>query len=167
VRKDPNHDNPLEVAAMMTPDDRRYTKNHQWVKIEDDAAVVGITDYAQSELGDVTFLELPQIGETLGQGDQCGVIESVKASSDLSTPLSGQIVEVNDEIVASPEIVNEDPYEAGWLFKLGEFSEEELDSLLTAEQYDALTEAEEEAAADADDDDEDEDEEDESADDEE
>jgi glycine cleavage system H protein len=144
---------------MITPDDRRYTKNHQWVKIEDDAAVVGITDYAQSELGDVTFVELPQIGETLGQGDECGVIESVKAASDIQSPLSGQIVEINEELSGAPEIVNEDPYEAGWMFKLGEFGEEELDNLLTAEQYDALTEAEEAAAAGADaDDDEDEDE---------
>ena len=127
----------------MTPDDRRYNKTHEWVKEEGDFALIGITDFAQESLGDITFVELPSVGETVEQGVECGVIESVKAASDIYAPVSGKIVEVNAALENKPETINESPYEAGWIFKLKDFSEEEFENLMDADQYDALLETEE------------------------
>jgi glycine cleavage system H protein len=122
---------------MMTPSDRRYSETHEWVKIEDGIAIVGISDYAQESLGDITFIELPETDHEVTQEEECGVIESVKAASDLNAPIDGKIVEVNDALDGSPEIVNEDPYEEGWIFKLADFSEEQYNELLDAAEYEA------------------------------
>ena len=127
----------------MTPDDRKYTKTHEWVKIEDDVAVVGITDYAQESLGDITFVELPTVGDVMEQGEECGVIESVKAASDIFTPIGGEIAEVNTAIEDKPEAVNQSPYEHGWIFKIRNFDEAEVHNLMDADQYEALLENEE------------------------
>ncbi len=97
----------------MTPSDRHYSETHEWVKIEDGMAIVGITDYAQESLGDITFIELPETDHRVAQEEECGVIESVKAASDLNAPIDGDIVEVNEELDGKPELVNEDAYEAG------------------------------------------------------
>jgi len=121
----------------MTPSDRRYSETHEWVKIEGDIAIVGISDYAQESLGDITFIELPETDHKVEQEEECGVIESVKAASDLNAPIDGEIVEVNETLEGTPEIVNEDPYEAGWLFKLANFSMEQYEGLLDAVDYEA------------------------------
>ncbi len=121
----------------MTPDDRKYTKSHEWVKVEDDIAVVGITDHAQESLGDITFVELPSVGESVDARSECAVIESVKAASDILTPVAGEITEVNNSLEDSPEMINESAYEDGWIFKLRDFDEDEVEALLDADQYEA------------------------------
>ncbi len=126
----------------MTPSDRRYTETHEWVKIEDDVAVVGITDYAQESLGDITFVELPEPGQVLDQDQECAVVESVKAASDIYAPISGTIAEVNDALEANPETVNEDPYGEGWLFKLSAFDMDQFNDLLDAADYESMNEEE-------------------------
>jgi glycine cleavage system H protein len=127
----------------MTPDDRKYTKTHEWVKVEDDVAVVGITDYAQESLGDITFVELPTVGDAMEQGEECGVIESVKAASDIFTPIGGEIAAVNTALEDKPEAINGSPYEGGWIFKIRGFDEAEVHNLMDADQYEALLENEE------------------------
>ncbi|MGI6537351.1 MAG: glycine cleavage system protein GcvH [Caldicoprobacterales bacterium] len=114
-----------------------YTKEHEWVKIEGRLARVGITDYAQSELGDVVYLELPEIDAEFNQGDPFGVVESVKAASDLYAPLTGKVVDVNDELTNSPEAVNEDPY-GSWMIVLEISDESELNNLLSSKDYEEL-----------------------------
>ena len=115
----------------------RYAESHEWVRKEGDLMVVGITDHAQEELSDVVYVELPEVGATLAQGEQFGVIESVKAASDLYIPMGGEIVEVNQALEDSPEIVNEDPYGKGWMIKFRPSDPNEWDSLLTPEGYEA------------------------------
>lgn len=127
----------------MTPSDRRYTETHEWVKIEKGLAVVGISDYAQEALGDITFVELPEIDNNVGQEDECGVIESVKAASDIYAPISGTVVEINDALDGTPEIINEDPYGEGWIFKMANFDEEQFEDMLDAADYEALHEDDE------------------------
>ena len=127
----------------MTPNDRRYVRTHEWVKIEGDTAVIGISDHAQEALGDVTFVELPGVGERVEAGKECGTIESVKAAEDLYSPLSGVVVEVNDALEESPEIINEDPYGKGWLFKVREFDPAEYEKLMDAEAYEKYVKEEE------------------------
>ncbi|HET8630150.1 MAG TPA: glycine cleavage system protein GcvH [Thermomicrobiales bacterium] len=122
-----------------TPADRRYTKEHEWVKLDGDVATVGITEFAQAELGDVTYIEAPEVGKTLGQGDAFGVVESVKAVSDVYAPVAGEVVEVNDALVAQPELVNSSPYEDAWIIKLRVQDASQLDNLLDAKQYEELT----------------------------
>ena len=125
---------------MAIPDDRRYSKEHEWALVEESGTVlVGISEFAQAELGDVVFVELPKVGDRVEQGGQIGEIESVKAVSDLFSPVSGEIVEVNDGVKANPELVNESPYENGWLLRIKPDDPSELDSLLDAAQYGALT----------------------------
>ena len=123
----------------MVPDDRKYTQEHEWVQIEGDIGLVGVTDYAANELGDVVFVELPETGSEFSQGDTVGTIESVKAVADLYLPVSGEIIEVNQEVVDSPELVNSDPMEEGWLFKVKLADPAELDQLLDANGYSELT----------------------------
>ena len=124
----------------MNPTDRRYSKEHEWVVPRDDGtALVGISDFAQNQLGDVVFVELPKVGAALAQFDQMGEIESVKAVSDLYTPVGGEVVEVNADVVNKPELVNEDPYGKGWLIRVRMDSAAELDNLMDAAQYSALT----------------------------
>jgi glycine cleavage system H protein len=120
--------------------DRRYTKTHEWVTVDGKIATVGITDYAQSQLGDVVFLELPSVGRKLGEREGFGVIESVKAASDLYSPVAGRIVEVNEKLSAKPELINSDPYGEGWILKL-ELADDLPSDLLDDAQYKQITEA--------------------------
>ena len=124
---------------MSLPQDLHYSNDHEWVKLEDDVATVGITDYAQNSLGDIVFVELPKVGTVFGQGDNVGVIESVKAVSDLFTPVSGRVSEVNTALDADSSILNREPYTGGWLFKVKDVGEEQLESLLDAADYAKLT----------------------------
>ncbi|MBI4588820.1 MAG: glycine cleavage system protein GcvH [Candidatus Rokubacteria bacterium] len=117
------------------PADLKYTKEHEWARIEGNRARVGITAYAQEQLGDVVFVELPKVGATVSQMQTFGVVESVKAVSDLYAPLSGGVVEVNAELVKKPELVNQDPYGKGWMLLIAVSDATEVDALLTAPQY--------------------------------
>ncbi|MBN2247007.1 MAG: glycine cleavage system protein GcvH [Candidatus Aminicenantes bacterium] len=119
----------------MFPDDFYYTKDHEWIKTEDDTAVVGITDFAQKQLGDVVFVELPEVGTNLDFHQSLGVIESVKAVSDIYSPISGEIVEINGELENSPELVNDDPHGKGWIIKIKIKDKTELDKLMSASEY--------------------------------
>jgi glycine cleavage system H protein len=121
----------------MTPNDRKYTKTHEWVKVEGGLAVVGITDHAQKELGDITFIELPKIGKRVGKAGECAVIESVKAASDIYAPVAGEVAEANAALDSRPELVNQDPYGQGWIFKLRTFDAAEVAGLLDAAAYEA------------------------------
>ena len=125
---------------MAIPDDRRYSKDHEWALLEDAGTVlVGISEFAQAELGDVVYVELPKVGTKVKQGGPIGEIESVKAVSDLFSPVSGEVVEVNDAVKQKPELVNDSPYEKGWLLRIKPDDPAELDTLLDAAQYGALT----------------------------
>ena len=120
-----------------TPSDLKFLDTHEWIKIEDQTVTVGISDHAQSELGDVVFVELPAIGEEFVSGDEAAVVESVKAASEVYTPLSGEVVEVNEVLEENPELVNTSPYEDGWFFKL-KVTDENLrsaDNMMTADEY--------------------------------
>ena len=122
----------------MNPTDRRYSKEHEWVLIESEGqAVVGITQYAQDQLGDVVYVDLPDAGATVEQFQKLGEIESVKAVSDLFSPLSGEIVEANTELEQKPELVNEDPYSGGWMVRMTGIDQAQLDNLLSAEEYES------------------------------
>ncbi|MCU0609512.1 MAG: glycine cleavage system protein GcvH [Chitinispirillaceae bacterium] len=127
---------------MTTPADRRYTKTHEWVKIEGDTAIVGITGHAQEALGDITFVELPKNGSAVTKDRPCGVIESVKAASDLNAPISGAVSAVNEALETAPEDINADPYGKGWMFKLTKFAAADAASLMDAAAYDAFAESE-------------------------
>ncbi len=122
----------------MVPDDRKYTEEHEWVEMNDDVGTVGLTDFAANELGDIVFVELPEVGAEFSQGDTIGTIESVKAVADLFLPVSGEIVEVNEVIMDSPELVNSDPLDEGWLFKVRIVEATEMDSLMDATAYSKL-----------------------------
>ncbi|MDO8671332.1 MAG: glycine cleavage system protein GcvH [Dehalococcoidia bacterium] len=121
----------------MVPSDLKYVESHEWVRIADNTVVIGITDYAQDKLGDVVFVELPSVGTNLTQGGKLGDIESVKAASELFSPLSGEVVEVNGELLDHPEMVNRSPYEGGWMIRLRLKDRGEVDKLLSAEKYEA------------------------------
>lgn len=120
---------------MDTPTELKYTKDHEWVKIDGNIVTIGITDHAQDALGDVVFVELPEVGADVAQGEPFGVVESVKAVSDLYSPVNGTITETNNALLDNPEAVNEDPYGAAWLIKVELESTDELDSLMNADQY--------------------------------
>jgi glycine cleavage system H protein len=126
----------------MYPDDRRYTKEHEWVRVQGDRGTVGITDYAQKQLGDVVFLELLEVGRSVKAGEQFGTVESVKAVSELYAPVTGEIVEINSELVAKPETVNVDPHGAAWMIVLRLANPQEAASLLDAAGYTAHVESE-------------------------
>jgi glycine cleavage system H protein len=123
---------------MNIPENLKYTKDHEWVAIDGDVATVGITDFAQGELGDIVFVEIETEGETLDKEEVFGTIEAVKTVSDLYMPLSGEVAEFNEELEDKPELVNEDPYEGGWMIKIKISEPSEVDSLLSAEEYKAL-----------------------------
>jgi len=123
---------------LPTPTDRRYTKEHEWVRVDDGVGTVGLTDYAQDQLGDIVFVDLPAPGTSVKQLDKLGEVESVKAVSDLYSPVSGEVVDVNEAVNDHPELVNESPFEEGWLVRVRLADAAELEALLTAEQYDAL-----------------------------
>ena len=118
-----------------TPENLQYSKEDEWVKVEGDVAIIGITDYAQDALSDIVYLELPSVGDTFAAGDIFGVVESVKAASDLFTPLSIEITAVNDALVDAPEAINDDPYEGGWMIKATMQDASELDGLMSATDY--------------------------------
>ena len=126
----------------MNPNDRKYSREHEWVKVEDpdtNRAVAGITDFAQDQLGDIVFVELPKLGSTVSHMGKMGEIESVKSVSDLFSPVSGEVIEVNDRLLDHPEIANEDPFGEGWLIRIRLTNASELDALLTAEEYESFT----------------------------
>ena len=123
---------------MDIPADLRYSKEHEWVRTEGDVGTVGVTDYAQDQLGDIVYLDLPTVGASLGQGNKIGEIESVKAVSDLYSPVTGEVVEVNQEAVDEPELINSEPYGRGWLIKVRLGNADDLDALLSSEAYDEL-----------------------------
>ena len=124
---------------MNIPEDLQYTKSHEWVRIEGDTATIGITDHAQDELGDLVFVELPEEGDTFDAGESFGTVESVKAVSDLYTPVGGEVVEVNSALEDAPENINEDPYGEGWIVKLRTTDEADL---LSPEEYEKVVEEE-------------------------
>jgi glycine cleavage system H protein len=122
----------------MVPDDRKYTQEHEWILIEDGIGMIGVTDFAAGELGDIVFVELPDPGSEFSQGDTVGTIESVKAVADLYLPVSGEIVEINEAVVDTPELVNSDPMDEGWLFKVKLSDTSEIDQLMDAAAYGEL-----------------------------
>lgn len=124
----------------MAPSDRKYVDTHEWIKIENDLAIVGLTDYAQDCLGDITFVELPAVDTEVTKGGECCVVESVKAASDMYSPLSGVIAEVNASLETEPEKINASPYEEGWVFKLKNFDSSEVDTLMDAAAYEKFLE---------------------------
>jgi|TARA_B110000238_G_scaffold145475_1_gene156921 glycine cleavage system H protein len=113
----------------------KYSEEHEWVIVEGDIATVGITDYAQKALGDIVFVEAPDVGSEINQGDETGVVESVKAASDIITPVSGEVVEINEDLEAAPNTVNTDPTGDGWMFKVKLSDPEEIDGLMNAAEY--------------------------------
>jgi glycine cleavage system H protein len=123
---------------MHIPEELKYTKDHEWARIEDDVATIGITDYAQSELGDIVYVELPEVGLQTKQMDSFGTIEAVKAVSDMYSPLSGEVVDVNNSLTDQPEIINKDPYGDGWIIKIKLSDKSELDGLLDKAKYEEL-----------------------------
>lgn len=120
---------------MTFPDNLKYTKDHEWIRVEGDVGLVGITDYAQSELGDIVFVELPAKGKQVKQGESFGTIEAVKAVSDLFAPVSGEVVEVNAELEKASELINKEPYQNGWIIKLRITQKAEIAKLLGAKEY--------------------------------
>ena len=122
---------------MEFPDDLKYTKEHEWVRLQDDTAVIGITDFAQEQLGDIVYVELPKEGDSIQKDEPFGVVESVKAVSDVYAALSGVVLEINDPLTDNPETLNEDCYEEGWLIKVKVSNPKELDGLMNHEQYQA------------------------------
>ena len=126
----------------MIPENLRYMKSHEWVKPEDNIATIGITDYAQSEIQDIVYVELPEVGTQLTHKTEFGVIESVKAAFDLYAPVSGEVIEVNESLLDAPEQVNESPYDDGWFLKIKMTDPSELDALFDADSYQSHIEAE-------------------------
>lgn len=126
---------------MASPADRKYTKTHEWVSLDGDVATIGVTDFAQSELGDITYLELPDVGDAIALAQAFGVIESVKAASDVFSPMDGEVVERNEDTIASPETINQSPYGEAWLLrvKIGDMTQ--LESLMDAADYDRFAKA--------------------------
>ena len=123
---------------MNFPAELRYTKEHEWIKVDGDVAIVGITDFAQGELGDIVYVEIETVGQTLAENDIFGTVEAVKTVSDLFLPLSGEIIEFNDALESAPESVNSDPYGAGWMIKVKVADLAEVDSLLSSDAYKEL-----------------------------
>ncbi|MDE0661215.1 MAG: glycine cleavage system protein GcvH [Gammaproteobacteria bacterium] len=134
---DVTSDTPTEM-----PDDVRYAPSHEWARIDDDLVTVGISDFAQQSLGDVVYVELPQVGDEVGAGTEACVVESVKAAADVYAPVSGTVVAVNEMLEEAPEMVNQDPYGDGWFFKVEPTDIEELDELLDADGYEQHCESE-------------------------
>ena len=127
--------------SLNVPENLKYAKSHEWLRIEGDTGVVGITDHAQNELTDVVFAELPEVGRELAAGEACAVVESVKTAGDVYSPVSGEVVEVNEALADNPALINESPYEDGWFFKVKLSKAEEADSMMGAEDYKSLISA--------------------------
>jgi glycine cleavage system H protein len=128
-----------DPGSGLNPADRRYTTEHEWIKAEGEHYIVGITSFAQDQLGDIVYVELPKVGDKVAAGSTFGVIESVKTASDLYAPVSGEVVEVNSELVDQPQSVNDDPYTAGWMIKIKVDDATAVERLLTADQYSEQT----------------------------
>jgi glycine cleavage system H protein len=128
----------------MTPDDLLFTKEHEWLRIAGETGTVGISDHAQKELGDIVYVELPKPGTKFNSGESFGSVESVKAVSELFIPVGGEVVEINEDLGAAPEKINEDPYGAGWLIRIRVLNEDETSELMSAEEYDEYTAEEKE-----------------------
>jgi glycine cleavage system H protein len=129
---------------MSYPSNLLYSKEHEWLRVDDDIALLGITEYAQQELGEVVFVELPEVGQVFDANDEVGTIESVKAVAELFTPVAGEIVEVNEAVAEDPELLNDDPHGEGWLVKIRFSSAADLKELMDAEKYEAFVESGEE-----------------------
>ena len=127
---------------MASPSELKYTKEHEWVRVDGDTGTIGITDYAQDQLGDIVFVELPAVGATISAAQKLGEIESVKAVSELFAPVSGEVTEANASLADAPESVNDDPYGDGWLIKVRLSDPAQLDGLLSADEYEAFIEVE-------------------------
>lgn len=123
---------------MNLPAELRYARTHEWVRIEDGVAIVGITDFAQDQLSDVTYVELPSIGDQFTAGEECAVVESVKAASDIYAPVGGAVIEINESLNDQPELINQDPYGSGWIFKVEPDNLEDMQVLMTAGQYEKV-----------------------------
>ncbi len=126
---------------MNVPANLKYTKDHEWIKVDGENALIGITDFAQHELGDIVFVEVETVGETLGKHETFGTIEAVKTVSDMFMPVSGEVLEFNEELTTKPEVINQDPYVNGWVIKIKLSDAGELDGLLDPAQYQALTQS--------------------------
>ena len=126
---------------MTSPQDLRFTKTHEWLRVDGDIATLGITDHAQNELGDITYLELPEAGDRLSQAQPFGIVESVKAASDIYAPVDGEVLERNDEVVEAPDLVNSSPYEKAWLIKVKLDDPGQLESLMGPAEYDSFADA--------------------------
>jgi len=127
---------------LHNPDDLKYTKTHEWVRTKDDAIEAGITDFAQHQLSDITYVELPELNRHLDAGEEAVVVESIKAASDVYAPIAGTIVAVNESLANTPEIINSDPFGAGWIFRMKPDNADDVDALLSAEAYEANLPAE-------------------------
>jgi glycine cleavage system H protein len=127
------------MTGGPNPADRRYTSEHEWIKADGEHYVVGITAFAQDQLGDIVYVELPKVGDRVESGKAFGVIESVKTASDLYAPVTGEVIEVNSQLVDQPQSVNDDPYQAGWMIKIRPEDSSQVEQLLTAEQYSEQT----------------------------
>jgi glycine cleavage system H protein len=123
-----------EINELNLPENLHYTKDHEWVRVDGDTAIVGISDYAQDQLGDIVFVEMPEVGDEFSQGEEFGTLESVKAVSEIYLPLSGEIIEVNESLDDSPELVNQDPY-INWIVRIRPVDLSELDALLSVDEY--------------------------------
>ena len=123
---------------MDLPQNLKYTKEHEWVRIDDDIITVGITDHAQSELGDIIFIEFPDLSQMISKDDSFGTIEAVKTVADLFAPVSGKIIEINQDLEDNPELVNSDPYGEGWIVKITDFDKSQLDALLDSNNYEEI-----------------------------
>ena len=124
-----------EISELSFPDDRRYAQDHEWVKMKDHVAIIGISDYAQDQLGDIVYVELPQVGDHLDPGAEFGTVESVKAVSELYMPIGGEVTAVNPALEDEPALVNEDPYEKGWMIKITPTEPSQLDALMDRGAY--------------------------------
>ena len=123
---------------MKSPANRRYTKTHEWVSLDDGVATIGVTDFAQSELGDITYLELPEVGDPIAANQAFGIIESVKAANDIFSPVDGEVLERNEELLAAPETINASPFDKAWLVRVRVGDPDQIDSLMGADEYDAF-----------------------------
>ena len=131
-----------EITMSNTSIDLKYATSHEWARLDGDIITVGITDHAQEALGDLVFVELPEVGDSVNAGDEAGVVESVKAASDIYAPVSGEVVEINPALEDTPELINSDPYGEGWMYKIKVSDLAELDDMMSADEYDAQVSAE-------------------------
>jgi len=124
-----------EIHELILPEDVRYTEDHEWARLEGDQVVVGISDFAQDQLGEIVYVELPQVGDSFGKGEEFGSVESVKAVSELYMPVAGEVVAVNEELEGSPDLVNKDPYDAGWMIRVKPEDPAQMEELLDKSAY--------------------------------